>query len=559
MGPRGIVGLADRRRLALLAIAITAIGMALAMPSLAFAVPANDNYGAAQSLPLYSQTDGDTTTATVQNPEPMTPNTGSSCNGSKMAGTIWYKVTGTGGPMTINTFYSVPDTVIAAYNTNGLGTDTATSGRPSQANFLACNDQAADTNQSRMTFNAIAGRVYLIQVGGYIFNGSASRGPVRIVATDGVAENDDRIDALDLTAGEPFDWYNWGATEEPGENLVCTDADGNESALASTVWFHYAASKNGTAVFTSSTLDTVMQVYRGDSDTPLQCNDDGPNQVGSSRISLEVTPGDYYIQVGGYAGEQGPLTMSTEFTEDLDGDNDGYSRPADCNDNDPKIHPGAVDIPDNGIDEDCSGTGAVNTDRDGDSFHTPQDCNDSNGGIHPGATDVPENGVDEDCNGSDAPNLDRDRDGIPRPADCNDGNAAIHPGAHDTPGDDIDQDCSGKDGHFPALVLKYRYFISPNGLVKTLTAKVRKGSKVKVSCKGHGCPKPKTYRSKGRKLNLRGPFHHALGGGSRISIRVTRRGYIGKVAQITYRSNKKPSERVLCIPVGKKRPQKSCS
>jgi hypothetical protein len=558
MGSRGIVGLADRRRLALLAIVITAVGIALAMPSLAFAVPPNDNYGAPTTLDLFSPTGGDTATATVQNPEPMTPNTGSSCNGSKMAGTIWYRVIGTGAPMTINTFYSSFDTVIAAYRTNGTGADTATSGRPSQLNNVACSDQAANTDQSRMTFNGVNGVVYLIQVGGYIFNGVAARGSVRIVATDDSPFNDDRVDALDLTAGEPLDWANEGATEEPGENLLCS-ADGLDSTFASTVWFHYAASKNGTAVFTSTALDTVMQVYRGDSATPLQCNDDGPNQVGPSRISLVVTPGDYYIQVGGYGGEQGLLTMSTEFTEDLDGDNDGSNRPADCNDSDPKIHPGAVDIPDNGKDEDCSGADSVNTDRDGDSFHTPQDCNDSNGGIHPGATDVPENGVDEDCNGSDAPNLDRDRDGFPRPADCNDGNAAIHPGAHDTPGDAIDQDCSGKDGRFPALVLKYRYFISPNGLVKTLTAKVRKGSKVKVTCKGHGCPKPKTYRSKGRKLNLRGPFHHALGGGSRISIRVTRRGYIGKVAQITYRSNKKPSERVLCIPVGKKHPQKSCS
>src|SRR6185295_18753306 len=50
-------------------------------------------------------------------------------------------------------------------------------------------------------------------------------------------------------------------------------------------------------------------------------------------------------------------------------------------------------------------------DSDGDGFSSAADCNDGNAGIHPGAVDVPENGVDEDCDGRDAVNLDRDRDG----------------------------------------------------------------------------------------------------------------------------------------------------
>ena len=40
---------------------------------------------------------------------------------------------------------------------------------------------------------------------------------------------------------------------------------------------------------------------------------------------------------------------------DLDADNDGVQRPTDCDDNNPAAFPGAVDVPNDGVDQDCVG------------------------------------------------------------------------------------------------------------------------------------------------------------------------------------------------------------
>ena len=72
---------------------------------------------------------------------------------------------------------------------------------------------------------------------------------------------------------------------------------------------------------------------------------------------------EFYIAIGGVDGAPTSYTMTLYFSDcdDLDGDDyfDATCGGTDCDDQDPFIHPCALETPDNGIDEDCSGADRV--------------------------------------------------------------------------------------------------------------------------------------------------------------------------------------------------------
>jgi len=86
-----------------------------------------------------------------------------------------------------------------------------------------------------------------------------------------------------------------------------------------------------------------------------------------------------------------------------DDDGDGVTKEAgDCDDASDLVHPGAAEVPDNGVDDDCDGTtddGSDLSDRDSDGFTvTDGDCNDLRDDTYPGAPEVKDN-RDNNCDG----------------------------------------------------------------------------------------------------------------------------------------------------------------
>jgi|APSaa5957512535_1039671.scaffolds.fasta_scaffold151213_1 hypothetical protein len=131
-----------------------------------------------------------------------------------------------------------------------------------------------------------------------------------------------------------------------------------------------------------------------------------------------------------------PVSASDGLAHDIDGD--GWtSERGDCDDTDKLVYPGASEIPDDGIDQDCDGfVDELDTDDDGDGVPTERDnCPDI---ANRDQGDLDDDGFGDACDSdADGDGFDAERDGG---GDCDDTDPTVHPGAREIT-NGVDDDC----------------------------------------------------------------------------------------------------------------------
>jgi hypothetical protein len=220
---------------------------------------------------------------------------------------IWYCYTATcTGYVTVSLAGSSYDTKLAIYE----GCECF----PTQDDLIACNDDFGGTLQSQVTFTAVAGQQYLIEVGGY---GSHAGSGVLTISCEGDVEppasKDDCVNARPI--GE--------VTDMPFDTTDST-FDGPGLCMRSpNVWFCYTASCTGDATVSllGSSYDTKLAIYDGCECYPtaydlIGCNDDFGGSYQSEITFAAVAGNQYLIEIGGYASwtGQGILNISCEGT-----------------------------------------------------------------------------------------------------------------------------------------------------------------------------------------------------------------------------------------------------
>jgi hypothetical protein len=202
----------------------------------------------------------------------------------------------------------------------------------------------------------------------------------------------------------------------------------------------------------------------------------------------------------------------------------------------------------------------VQGDADLDGVRFPFDCDDTNPAIHPGAADIPDDRIDQNCDGVDATNLDRDHDGSPRPQDCDDTNPRIRPGAFEVIGNRVDENCDGIVAPFPPLTGSVSGTWTQVGKrTRNLTLQAKgfpHGTRITLSCSGAGaCPRKvtRTVPRRHRTVNLHVVLgRRALPSRARIVLSITHARRVGRELRYSLKTPGLPSMQFLCKPPGSK-------
>ncbi len=153
--------------------------------------------------------------------------------------------------------------------------------------------------------------------------------------------------------------------------------------------------------------------------------------------------GNYSVTITDSIGCMVSFGFAVEDVECIDQggdmDGDGFCADQDCDDNNSDVNPNQVEIPYNGLDDDCNSE-TLDDDLDQDGYELSEDCDDSDPLINPGVLEIVYNGIDDDCN-SETLDDDLDQDGYEFLEDCDDNNALINPGVIEIEYNGQDDDC----------------------------------------------------------------------------------------------------------------------
>jgi len=395
-----------------------------------------------------------------------------------LTSTSWYAFWGTGGPVVVR---------LDGDSSFGAVVYQEDEDIPAPENGVACGN-IHDGVPARMELNTKVGAKYLIQAGNWTHEPIAF-GSIYVIKLATPAPNGARSRAADLPIGTPVQMSNFGgALESPAP--TCPARTGIYTGGRS-VWAKVDVLATGTLHVALEPEDiepgsfAMIDLYPDSGNTPVACGVGPFNAAGNrtTELNTSVAAGHYVVQLmtAVKSGEDPAKSMEEQwrvtanFSPNLDIDGDGYSRPGDCNDNNSTIHPGAVDAPDNGIDENCDGQDA-RRDTDGDGVPDYRDR----------------------CPARSTKGIDSDGDGCPDPPQLQ-------------------------------LIAQVRLKLSGDRLhVGSLLVRTDPGARVVLGCDREACS-GESKRMLGERAQFGGTFRNHLPDGTEISLTATEAGHMGVI------------------------------